>query len=307
MRELACKGSGHPVVIEAAQEAVRRAPERDDVATMDALLQDVRRRMRYTPDPLGTELVKAPWVAVEKSQDDPEPMDCDDASCLLSSMLGAVGIKSKYVVVAANRSRPREFSHVYVKALDGKTGRWLALDPIMRDWSVGQEVPAQRVTRREEYPAMGGLSMLNNGDATRRMGLGCYRGCSIRNGVSGLGSVRGLGFASTASNPDVYSVEEYVNRKLTAAEAALVKSTRAAGGDIFDLADSGFRPVGGGGAASAGGGFVNEWLNPFYATPSIAVGIGPVTGIGAIRNLKAVAVLAGLGFIATKLLKKRRR
>jgi len=164
MRDLARKGAGHPAVIEAAQDAVRSAPERNDIESMRALLADVRHRMRYTNDPLDTELVKAPWVAVQRSASSPEPMDCDDASVLLSSYLGAVGIPSKFVVVATNPRRPREFTHVYVEGRDKATGRWVPMDPIVRKWDVGESVPPEAVLRREEFPVAGREAMSGFGD-----------------------------------------------------------------------------------------------------------------------------------------------
>ena len=154
MRELAKAGAHHPDVIRAAHDVVRRVPERDDVATMRALLADVRSRMRYTPDPMNLELVKAPWVSLGGSERwGIEPMDCDDASVLLSSMLGAVGIPSKFTVAAVDSSAPGAWSHVYVTART-TDGRWVPLDPIVRDFAPGQEVPSRDLTGpRRHFPA----------------------------------------------------------------------------------------------------------------------------------------------------------
>lgn len=144
MGRLARKGASHPAVIRAAQDVVRDVPERNDEASIQALLENVRSRMRYTPDPLDVELVKDPATIVANTSDGGvEPMDCDDASTLLSSFLGAVGIPSRFVAVAADPKRKNEFSHVYVRAQTSK-GKWVAADPIVREWGVGQEVPQER-------------------------------------------------------------------------------------------------------------------------------------------------------------------
>jgi hypothetical protein len=146
MRRLAQDGARSPAVIRAAHEVVRHVPERNDDATIAALLRDVRQRMRYTPDPLDTELVKAPEFLIERTngegpgQRTPEPMDCDDVCTLLASLLACVGIPSRFVVVAADKSRP-DWSHVYVQA-QTSAGRVVSLDPIVRAWPAGQEVPA---------------------------------------------------------------------------------------------------------------------------------------------------------------------
>lgn len=155
MSELAREGARSPAVIRAAQDAVRHVPERDDRATMRALLEDVRRRMRYTPDPLDTELVKAPEFLVEQSDEHgAEPMDCDDAVTLLAALLAAVGIPSRFVVVAADPTRA-DWSHVYLHARTSG-GAWVSLDPIVRGWDVGGEVPAEdRKGPRVWAPAAG--------------------------------------------------------------------------------------------------------------------------------------------------------
>lgn len=154
MRELARAGAHHPEVIAAAHDVVRTVPERNDRATMGALLRNVRQRMRYTADPINLELVKAPWVSLAGSdQGGKEPMDCDDVSVLLSSMLGAVGIPSRFKVAATDRRNRGAWSHVYVEARDGRTGEWVPLDPIVRDFGVGDEVPDADLTGpRRSFP-----------------------------------------------------------------------------------------------------------------------------------------------------------
>lgn len=183
MHKLARDGAADPVVIRAAQSAVRRATERSDRATCQALLDNVKRRMRYTPDPLDVELVKSPRFMVEQSDlHGIEPMDCDDASTLLASMLGAVGIKSSFTVVSADGSRPKEWSHVYVTA-QTKDGP-IPLDPIVRKYQAGDQVPDDKL-----------YGPRVNYDGGNMRGLGC-NGCNgtprmaprWRNrGVGGLG------------------------------------------------------------------------------------------------------------------------
>lgn len=179
MRALASKGAVSPVVIEAAQNAVRGTPERDDDVDFAAVLRDVRRRMRYTHDPLDAEVVKDPAFVIERTNDpesSPEPMDCDDASTLCASMLGALGYATKFVTVAADPSRPSDWSHVYVTARRNN-GRWVALDPIVRQFGVGDEVPRSRISDRAEHEGARTMSR-----------LGCYgRPCGRLAGFAGMG------------------------------------------------------------------------------------------------------------------------
>lgn len=154
MYELAQRASHDPVVIQAAHDIVRRVPERDDLATFRAVLEDVRNRMRYTHDPLGAELVKDPAYVIGMSDvwsNDREPMDCDDASTLTASLLGALGYETKFVTVAVDRSRPDEWSHVYVAARSGS--QWVPIDPIVREFAVGDQVPDFDLTAPRAYHA----------------------------------------------------------------------------------------------------------------------------------------------------------
>lgn len=236
MAKLVREGTSHPSVVQAAHKVVRRVPPRDDVATMDAMLREVRRRMRYTRDPLGTELVKAPWVGIDMSNlsGEPEPMDCDDATTMLASLLGAVGIPSKFVVVATDSNRPRDFSHVYLKAKDTKTGRWYALDPIVPEFDVGQEVPNERLTMPRGYF-----------DTRAVPGVGCEdcgncgaKECDMRNRLNGVGNEDFKSLVDAAKSVGT----RYIDRRYGAVQEAVPQPQ--------------YPPP---------GGFnVGEWLNPFH-------------------------------------------
>lgn len=209
MEHLARRGAAHPDVIRAAQNAVRWTPERNDIATMGALLSDVRARMRYTPDPLDTELVKAPWESIRGSGGPAggglEPMDCDDATVLLASMLAAVGIPNRFVVVAAEAGRPNEWSHVYLAART-EDGIWVDLDPIVRNYGVGDAVPRSRLTSAPAYFPGGleGSGMIGNCNGNGSCAPCQYKFNVGRDGVAGLGFV-GLG----ADKPSAAEVSEF--------------------------------------------------------------------------------------------------
>ena len=169
MSRLAIAGARDPAVIAEAHDVVRTVPERNDDASMGAMLSRVRRLLRYTHDPLDVELVKAPGVSVREAHASPNGKfvgDCDDASVLLAAMLAAVGIRNEFTVVPADGDRPGEWSHVYVTALPGD-GRRVALDTIVRSFSMGQEVPASALSGpRANFPGAlagyGGNTMIGN-------------------------------------------------------------------------------------------------------------------------------------------------
>jgi hypothetical protein len=268
MAKLSRAGSAHPDVIRAAQNVARRAPERDDRATMRAMLADVRRRMRYTKDPLGVELVKAPWTSIGQSDlHGVEPMDCDDASVMLASMLGAVGIPSRFVVVSTDKRRPRDFSHVYLHA-QASDGSWVPLDPIVRDFDVGDEVPAERLTGPRGAMNVSGVGCEGcNGDC---------RGCKM----SGLNGESGMGGAWE-------TIERLGNRYIDARtgrkgqrQGAAVKSDA--------LTDAALAAA----SKPQGPSFADEWLTPFR---------------GGAPNWKSIGLFAVVGYVGLRYMKKGRR
>jgi hypothetical protein len=164
MSMLAQEGARDPVVVQAAHAAVRHVPERDDEATIAAVLTDVRMRQRYTRDPLDVELVKAPRAALEECAASGGKFvgDCDDASVLFAAMLGAVGVRTRFVVAPVDAARPGEWSHVYVSAMRSD-GRWVAVDPIVRSFGVGGEAPDSALTGpRAFFPGASGGELMRN-------------------------------------------------------------------------------------------------------------------------------------------------
>lgn len=145
MSRMARAGSGHPAVVKTAQDVMRQVPERDHEGEISAMLSYVRSAMRYTRDPLDTETIKAAEVMVGEIEEHGQFVgDCDDASVLLAALLGAVGYATDFKVAGADRSRPREPSHVWVAVRHPRKG-WIALDPIVRDFDVGQEMPEEHI------------------------------------------------------------------------------------------------------------------------------------------------------------------
>lgn len=191
MSRLAQSGSVDPVVVKAAQDAVRPFPAHSPDSDFAAILADVRRRMRYTHDPLGAEVVKEPRYVIDSTNASawPEPMDCDDASTLTAAMLGAIGYPTQFATVAVDKARPNEWSHVYVRVRH-PDGHWVPLDPIVPEFDVGDEVPEARLTAPRAYhegadPMMRGMGC---GPATTGPGAG----------MTGLGySARGMGDAAS--------------------------------------------------------------------------------------------------------------
>lgn len=136
MRRLTHQGMREVEVQSAAMEILRRAGVRphDHRGEVAALFQFVRDRIRFVNDVAGVETLRGPRATLTMGGG-----DCDDKATLLASLLGAVGIRSSFRVVAVNGSDPGRFSHVYVVAHLGK--RDIPLDPTYQGTPVGWQLP----------------------------------------------------------------------------------------------------------------------------------------------------------------------
>ena len=103
----------------------------------------MRDNFEYVSDPLSFEYVKTPIESLAS-----EGGDCDDASVLLSSLLGAIGIQTRLVFIT---------DHVYVqgrildspKRYSGKDG-WINMDATCRSCEFGQ-IPYTSANARKVF------------------------------------------------------------------------------------------------------------------------------------------------------------
>lgn len=145
MRELAREGSRDPEVRHQALWAVGAIAGHDHAGEARALFRYVRDNVTFRRDINGAETLQQPRYTLSIGAG-----DCDDKATLLAAMLGAIGIDSSFKVVAADRSSPRRFSHVYVLARL-PNGATLALDPTYSNAQAGHEIEN---TRAAVVPAL---------------------------------------------------------------------------------------------------------------------------------------------------------
>jgi len=130
MQRLAREGQTHPEIRRHAEETIRRVYPKDFLSEAAALYYEVCRRVRYTRDPAGAELVHHPALTHRN-----RAADCDDMAIYLKALLGArmasVGNNGQYVVVGFQRGLPRQnrFSHVFLR-VQAPGGRWVVVDPV---------------------------------------------------------------------------------------------------------------------------------------------------------------------------------
>lgn len=118
-----------------------------------ALYYALLQRARYMRDPRTTELVRAPYLISQQMMSGARPsIDCDDMSCWLAAAITAVGGQVRFVTVAFSNmvyGGRRQYSHVYLEALEPRSGQWIALDPVAAERTAEM---ISRVKAREAWP-----------------------------------------------------------------------------------------------------------------------------------------------------------
>lgn len=131
----------HPTIRQLAVEVRQAAqvPGKDFRGEAVAMHRFVRAFVTYVRDVHDVETLQTPLVTLTNRAG-----DCDDQAILLSSLLEAIGHKTRFV--AMGFARPGEFSHVLAETLIGT--RWVPLETTV-DRPFGWEPPGQ-VDRMEE-------------------------------------------------------------------------------------------------------------------------------------------------------------
>lgn len=128
MRDMVGAARVDPAIINAAHTLVFLTPERDQLAEVSAVFNWVRDSVRYVPDVLGVETLAAPALTMQRRTG-----DCDDQTALLCALLESIGFPTRFVVA---RYEADDFEHVYCQVF--ANGRWLDLDPINRNFTIGE-------------------------------------------------------------------------------------------------------------------------------------------------------------------------
>lgn len=126
MHQLAREAQADQSMRELTEQIVAGLWPNDYLSEYVAVLNWVRRHIRYSRDPITIEQVKAPRATIETRTG-----DCDDMAVLLAAMVGHLGGESRFVAGAfrSHRGRP-VLSHVWCEAKDPSSGAWVALDPV---------------------------------------------------------------------------------------------------------------------------------------------------------------------------------
>lgn len=121
-------------------------PENDNWAEVQALYRTCQEYYRYCGDTLGKDLFQHPAKTLEFGGG-----DCDDATILICSTLGAVGYETKCRVIRTKTSR--DWNHIYaLVGLPQKSpSRWVPLDMSVSDKPPGWEPPRNLIAAIKDF------------------------------------------------------------------------------------------------------------------------------------------------------------
>ncbi len=126
---LGARGERSMLVRGAVEYCTRGLANKDYLSEILAIRNFAAERVRYQNDPLGLELVKDPQRLVEEmARHGIAVGDCDDLGLLLATMARQLGREAQWITVGFGP--PNSFSHVFARAKEPKTGRWIVLDPV---------------------------------------------------------------------------------------------------------------------------------------------------------------------------------
>jgi len=147
MREQSWGAHGeHSLVVRAVtEEVVRDIWPKDYLAEILAVRNFVTQRLRYVNDPLHIEAVKTPERLVREIREyGVAAADCDEIAELIATMALQLGREAEFVVVGFGA--PGDYSHVFARVKEPKTGQWIIADPVAGS---DERTMAERVTTYE--------------------------------------------------------------------------------------------------------------------------------------------------------------
>jgi len=124
------------------ESVVQGLQPKDYLSEILAVRHYVASHVRYLNDPLTTEWTKDPERLADEILDRGVAVgDCDDIASLIAAMLRQCGREVEFITVGFGA--PGKYAHVFVRAKEPKTGRWIVCDPVA---GTTEEAMLRRVT-----------------------------------------------------------------------------------------------------------------------------------------------------------------
>lgn len=149
MAELAAspsEGGRDPEIVALARKIVEGIPSKDYLGELNAIFNFVKENVRYVQDPRGLEHVETPRRTLLVTGQE----DCDGHATCLAALAIALNHGVAFRTLAADRSRPGEWSHVYAVLgyRDRQGVHWYAADTTQAESSLGWE-PGEGYAKRD--------------------------------------------------------------------------------------------------------------------------------------------------------------
>ena len=123
------RGEQSMLVRTVTEEVVRGLQPKDYLGEILAIRYWVTEHIRYVNDPLHVEVVKDPQRIVEEILANGQAAeDCDGIALLIAVMCLLVGRVVEFVV--AGFGEPGHYTHVFVRVLEPRSGKWIVCDPV---------------------------------------------------------------------------------------------------------------------------------------------------------------------------------
>lgn len=150
MKRLAQAASLDPKFVLWCRSIVADLQGKDYYGEAKRIYDVVKRHVRYVLDPRGMEMVQDPRhvLFVDGSE------DCDGHSTTVAAIALSLGHEAAFKTIAADATRPDEFSHVYamIGIQKGANTEWWAADTTQRSGHFGWQPPAHMVKRSQTWP-----------------------------------------------------------------------------------------------------------------------------------------------------------
>lgn len=122
MKQLSAKSSVNPEIIQLARDIVKSTPEGNDYEKAKAIRNWVVQNIRYEKDVEGVETITEVIELLRQTRVE----DCDGQATLVASLLLAIGIPVRFVVIGPKGNR----THVFCEALLNE--KWMSVDTVDR-------------------------------------------------------------------------------------------------------------------------------------------------------------------------------
>jgi hypothetical protein len=150
------RGEKSMVMRGVVDEIVAGIQPKDYLGEIVAVRNWFAQNVRYSNDPLHVELVKDPQTLIEEYfQRGIAIGDCDDLACGIGTAHLLLGRECE--AVAVGFGAPGQYSHVFERAREPRTGAWIICDPVAgtREREMASRVTTYEIWSFDEPPGAG--------------------------------------------------------------------------------------------------------------------------------------------------------